>query len=274
VFRTAANLGCFSGTQAVSELESKRDDLKQVNQQLEAEMEELRAIWESHVSSCRIRDTDSPEDVKPFHLSAEAAAHQQHIHQQQQQQQQRQHQQQHQQHHHQLTAVSLHDEKPVPLSSVVVSNGELSSGHHQRIYTSMGGGGCNETLIIPDRIVLEAAASTSTTGAAGGGVSKLRPNSLQLPATSTATSVAASTFAVRNKSSIAEITGIPITTPSAEFIDSLIEAGSTGLTPVSTGLTPVSAIVSSCSTQLRSTSASIIVDLSSPDSIPSKLVSL
>lgn len=248
--------------QTVSELELKRDDIAQQNQQLEHEMEELRGIWEAHVPNCQARDTDSPEDVKPYHLSAEAA--QQHI--------LRHH------HAHHVTSV-MHDEKPPSLSTVVVTTS--SAGNPSpvagRIYTSMGCAG--ESLIIPDRIVMDTVATSSANS-----VSKLRPNTLLLPpvtsvATLTSTS---SSFAVRNKNSIAEITGIPITTPSAEFIDALIDSGrtgltpiSTGLTPISTGLTPVSTIVS-CSTQLRSAN-NIIVDLSSPDSIPStasKLVSL
>ncbi|KAK7603798.1 hypothetical protein V9T40_003797 [Parthenolecanium corni] len=253
--------------QAVQELEMKRDDIHQQNQLLENEMEELRAIWEAHAPSCRARDTDSPEDVKPFQLSAEAA--QQHLlphHLHHQQQQQHQHQ------HHHLNSVAMHDEKPAALSTVVVTSGDPSASN--RIYTSMG---CaSESLIIPDRIVIDTSATTVATSSASSlAISKLRPTSLPLTACSaaTSTSTSSSSFAVRNKNSIAEITGIPITTPSAEFIDSLIQSGSTGLTPISTGLTPVSTIVS-CSTQLRTNG--MVVDLSSPDSIPSasKLVSL
>ncbi|KAK6638731.1 hypothetical protein RUM43_006998 [Polyplax serrata] len=71
---------------------------------------------------------------------------------------------------------------------------------------------------------------------------------------------------------VLEVAGVPITTPSAGIpfnFDSLMDGG-TGLTPVSgTGLTPM---VPSCSSQQRNSSA---MDLASPEtSYPPKLVSL
>ena len=71
---------------------------------------------------------------------------------------------------------------------------------------------------------------------------------------------------------VLEVAGVPITTPSAGIpfnFDSLMDGG-TGLTPVSgTGLTP---IVPSCSSQQRNSSS---MDLASPESsYPPKLVSL
>jgi hypothetical protein len=68
--------------------------------------------------------------------------------------------------------------------------------------------------------------------------------------------------------SVSEVAGVPITTPSAGIpfnFESLMEGG-TGLTPVSTPLVP------SCSSQQRNSAG--CVDLSSPDSVPPKLVSL
>lgn len=68
---------------------------------------------------------------------------------------------------------------------------------------------------------------------------------------------------------VPEVAGVAITTPSSGIpfnFDSLMEGG-TGLTPVSTPLIP------SCSTQQRSNLLSV-VDLSSPDANPPKLVSL
>lgn len=69
-----------------------------------------------------------------------------------------------------------------------------------------------------------------------------------------------------------EVAGVPITTPSAGIpfnFDSLMDGG-TGLTPVSgTGLTPM---VPSCSSQQRNSTG---MDLTSPDTpYPPKLVSL
>lgn len=83
------------------------------------------------------------------------------------------------------------------------------------------------------------------------------------------------------KQQVTEIAGIPITTPSNGVpfnFDSLMDGG-TGLTPVSTPIVPT------CSSQQRNNLASsyhhnhhnhhiAAVDLSSPDSNPSKLVSL
>lgn len=64
-----------------------------------------------------------------------------------------------------------------------------------------------------------------------------------------------------------EVAGVPITTPTAGIpfnFDSLMDGG-TGLTPVSGPLVP------SCSSQQRNSGC---IDLSSPDSVPTKLVSL
>lgn len=65
---------------------------------------------------------------------------------------------------------------------------------------------------------------------------------------------------------VTEVAGVPITTPTAGMpfnFESLMDGG-TGLTPVSGPLVP------SCASQQRSG----CVDLSSPDTLPTKLVSL
>ena len=103
-----------------------------------------------------------------------------------------------------------------------------------------------------------ALASDATTG-----VKPSRPNSLPVSAAFTP-----SHSTLKANVSVTEVAGIPITTPSAGIpfnFESLMEGG-TGLTPVSTPLVP------SCSSQQRNSSGS--VDLSSPDSVPPKLVSL
>jgi len=95
------------------------------------------------------------------------------------------------------------------------------------------------------------------------GVKPSRPNSLPVAAAFTP-----SLSTLKAAVSVSEVAGIPITTPSAGIpfnFDSLMEGG-TGLTPVSTPLVP------SCSSQQRSSTG--CVDLSSPDSVPPKLVSL
>ena len=79
---------------------------------------------------------------------------------------------------------------------------------------------------------------------------KQRPNFLP---------VTTSTFLTKNL-------GVPITTPSTEFMDTFLQEGGTGLTPISSAL-----VTASCSTQLRSSTG---MDLSSPDSNVKKLVSL
>ena len=103
-----------------------------------------------------------------------------------------------------------------------------------------------------------ALASDATTG-----VKPSRPNSLPVSAAFTP-----SHSTLKANVSVSEVAGVPITTPSAGIpfnFESLMEGG-TGLTPVSTPLVP------SCSSQQRNSSGS--VDLSSPDSVPPKLVSL
>lgn len=95
------------------------------------------------------------------------------------------------------------------------------------------------------------------------GIKPSRPNSLPVAAAFTP-----SHSTLKSAASVSEVAGIPITTPSAGIpfnFDSLMEGG-TGLTPVSTPLVP------SCSSQQRSSTG--CVDLSSPDSVPPKLVSL
>ncbi|XP_069681925.1 transcription factor kayak isoform X2 [Periplaneta americana] len=92
------------------------------------------------------------------------------------------------------------------------------------------------------------------------GVKPSRPNSLPV--------AAAFTPSLKAAVSVSEVAGVPITTPSAGIpfnFESLMEGG-TGLTPVSTPLVP------SCSSQQRNSTG--CVDLSSPDSVPPKLVSL
>lgn len=106
----------------------------------------------------------------------------------------------------------------------------------------------------------------------GGNGAKLpRPNSLPVAAAFTPAGP-------KGGSSVSEVAGVPITTPSSGIplnFESLMEGG-TGLTPVSTstGLTPVITglipMIPSCSSQQRNSSS----DLSSPDSVPPKLVSL
>lgn len=88
----------------------------------------------------------------------------------------------------------------------------------------------------------------SPTSIAGVIITKQRPNFLPI------------TSSFLNRS-----LGVSITTPSTEFMDAYLQDGGTGLTPIT------SALVSSCSTQLRSSSG---MDLSSPDSNVKKLVSL
>lgn len=111
-----------------------------------------------------------------------------------------------------------------------------------------------------------------------GGVRPRRPTSLNV-----------APVALRTPS-VADL-GVPIETPSAGLrglnFESMMEGGTgltpvtsgTGLTPLHTGLTPLSTPVvsgptgsgsSNCGTQQRSSSS----DLSSPDSVPPKLVSL
>jgi fos-like antigen len=95
------------------------------------------------------------------------------------------------------------------------------------------------------------------------GVKPSRPNSLPV-----ATAFAPSRSTLKAAVSVSEVAGVPITTPSAGIpfnFESLMEGG-TGLTPVSTPLVP------SCSSQQRNSAGCI--DLSSPDSVPPKLVSL
>lgn len=82
-----------------------------------------------------------------------------------------------------------------------------------------------------------------------------RPNSLPV-----------TTFNPRKMQNVMEIAGVPITTPTAGMpfnFDSLMEGG-TGLTPVSGPMVP------SCASQQRNG----CMDLSSPDALPNKLVSL
>ncbi|GLH07714.1 Transcription factor kayak [Gryllus bimaculatus] len=89
-----------------------------------------------------------------------------------------------------------------------------------------------------------------------------RPNSLPVSAAFTP-----SQNALKAAVSVAEVVGIPLQTPTSGLpfnFDSLMDGG-TGLTPVSGPLVP------SCSSQQRSSGC---VDLSSPDSVPPKLVSL
>ncbi|KAJ9590400.1 hypothetical protein L9F63_016561 [Diploptera punctata] len=95
------------------------------------------------------------------------------------------------------------------------------------------------------------------------GAKPSRPNSLPVSAAFTP-----SHSTLKANVSVSEVAGVPITTPSAGIpfnFESLMEGG-TGLTPVSTPLVP------SCSSQQRNSSG--LVDLSSPDSVPPKLVSL
>ncbi|KAG8222009.1 hypothetical protein J437_LFUL002770 [Ladona fulva] len=78
-------------------------------------------------------------------------------------------------------------------------------------------------------------------------------------------------------SAASEVAGIPITTPSSGIpfnFDSLMEGG-TGLTPVSAAST-AGMLVPSCSSQQRSsgTTMGVNVEMSSPDAVPPKLVSL
>lgn len=114
--------------------------------------------------------------------------------------------------------------------------------------------------------------------AVGGGARPRRPTSLNV-----------APVALRTPS-VADL-GVPIETPSAGLrglnFESMMEGGTgltpvtsgTGLTPLHTGLTPLTTPVvsgptgsgsSNCGTQQRSSSS----DLSSPDSVPPKLVSL
>lgn len=89
-----------------------------------------------------------------------------------------------------------------------------------------------------------------------------RPNSLPVAA-----AFIPSQNTLKAAVSVAEVAGIPIPTPTSGIpfnFDSLMDGG-TGLTPVSGPLVP------SCSSQQRSSGC---VDLSSPDSVPPKLVSL
>lgn len=81
-------------------------------------------------------------------------------------------------------------------------------------------------------------------------------------------------------SAASEVAGVPITTPSSGIpfnFDSLMEGG-TGLTPVSAantaGMPPL--LVPSCSSQQRSSGTAVgtSVEMSSPDTVPPKLVSL
>lgn len=95
-----------------------------------------------------------------------------------------------------------------------------------------------------------------------GGAKPPRPNSLPVAAAFTP-----SQNTLKTVVSVSEIAGVPITTPTAGIpfnFDSLMEGG-TGLTPVSGPIIP------SCSSQQRNSGC---VDLASPDSVPSKLVSL
>lgn len=95
------------------------------------------------------------------------------------------------------------------------------------------------------------------------GVKPSRPNSLPV-----ATAFTPSHSTLKAAVAVSEVVGIPITTPSTGIpfnFESLMEGG-TGLTPVSTPLVP------SCSSQQRNSTG--CVDLSSPDSVPPKLVSL
>lgn len=167
------------------DLESKKQRLEEEIVKFKNEKEELLAILETH--ECRLRDTDSPPDIKPF----------------------------------------------VNCSDMFATNKGFSNQMciQNESISSFPTSGCD----------------TRNTSDVLGVMSKPRPNFL--PVTNS--------FFSKN-------TGIPITTPSTEFIDALIESGA-GLTPIT------SAIVSSCSTQLRSSNA---VDLSSPDATVKKLVSL
>ncbi|XP_067012792.1 transcription factor kayak isoform X2 [Anabrus simplex] len=97
---------------------------------------------------------------------------------------------------------------------------------------------------------------------ATGGAKPPRPNSLPVAAAFTP-----SHSTLKAAVAVSEVAGVPITTPSSGIpfnFDSLMEGG-TGLTPVSAPLVP------SCSSQQRNSGC---VDLSSPDSVPPKLVSL
>lgn len=85
---------------------------------------------------------------------------------------------------------------------------------------------------------------------------KQRPNYLPV----------SSLFLTKNlKTNVAESNSIHIMTPSTEFVNALMNSENSGLTPIASVFGP------SCSTQLRNTNT---IDLASPESIPSKLVSL
>ncbi|XP_063235583.1 transcription factor kayak isoform X2 [Bacillus rossius redtenbacheri] len=103
-------------------------------------------------------------------------------------------------------------------------------------------------------------------GSATGGAKPPRPTSLPVAAAFTPMQNMLKTAAA-----MFEGAGLPGATPSANIpfnFDSLMEGG-TGLTPVSSVSNPV--VTPSCSSQQRSAGC---VDLSSPDSVPPKLVSL
>ncbi|XP_065221239.1 transcription factor kayak isoform X2 [Planococcus citri] len=193
-----------------SELESKRQHLREEVEKLKREKEELQFVLESHLqqSHCRVRDSDSPVDIKPFVLNP---------------------------------LLETHMNSMVTKSTVVTSCEDT-----KLVYSSMG---------IPVSTDIKPVTTMSAP--------RPRPNSLPV----------SNTFIPKNNNNnnknnmgFAEMAGIAITTPSNGLLnfDSLMDGG-TGLTPTITSLIP------SCSTQLRNSN---VVDLSSPESLPNKLVSL
>lgn len=56
--------------QDVKELEGKKQNIKDQIQQLEKQKEDLRTILQTHQPSCHVRDTDSPDDIKPFSMNS------------------------------------------------------------------------------------------------------------------------------------------------------------------------------------------------------------
>ncbi len=190
----------FCVLQSVKKLENERTELCKVVEFWEERRDTCQNSLKSHELVCRLRDTDSPEDIKPFLSQDEFNQH-----------------------------LILESEKSIT----------LPTSEHSRIFTSMGVHQMEESKMMEDL-----------------SASKQRPNYLPV----------SEAFSMRSSRSINDA-GITLTTPSNEFLESLMEGG-TGLTPTPTS----SPYVPSCSIQLRS--ANNIVDLSSPDSMPSKLVSL
>nr|CAD7567424.1 unnamed protein product [Timema californicum] len=99
------------------------------------------------------------------------------------------------------------------------------------------------------------------TNAMGGGAKPPRPNSLPVATAFTPSQ------ALKAAMSVSEVAGVPGTTGIPFNFESMMDGG-TGLTPVSAPLIP------SCSSQQRNSVAGGCVVLSSPDSVPPKLVSL